>query len=167
MTSLTDLVPVPETIEFNGARIQVTGLQVQAIGGMAYVSWDEHPDLDVRIGGQIEFRHTPQTASPVWSASTGIGSAVPGASTFTVLPLKPGTYLAKAVELINAKVEYDRIVVVTDEQTHDGIVSPHGRGYVINVGTYKNGVGYGKWLHIDGWSEATIDYLRAFENAPV
>lgn len=78
--------------------VALTGLQVQAIGGMAYVSWDEHPDLDVRIGGQIEFRHTPQTASPVWSASTGIGSAVPGSSTFAVLPLKPGTYLAKATD---------------------------------------------------------------------
>jgi 60 kDa SS-A/Ro ribonucleoprotein len=35
---------------------------------------------------------------------------------------------------------------------------------VINVGGYKNGVGYGKRMHIDGWSEAVIDYLRAFES---
>jgi hypothetical protein len=76
----------------------ITGLQVQAIGGLAYLSWDAHPDLDVRFGGQIEFRHTPQTSSPVWSASTGIGSAVPGASTFAVLPLKAGTYFAKATD---------------------------------------------------------------------
>lgn len=76
-----------------------------------------------------------------------------------------GTYLAQAVQALNAKVEYDRIIVVTDEQTHDGIVTPKAKGYVINVGTYKNGVGYGKWLHIDGWSEAVIDYIRAFEVA--
>jgi hypothetical protein len=74
-----------------------------------------------------------------------------------------GTYLTQAVQAINAAVEYDRIIVVTDEQTHDGIVTPKAKGYIINVGTYKNGVGYGKWLHIDGWSEAIIDYLRAFE----
>lgn len=74
-----------------------------------------------------------------------------------------GTYLAKALEALHKSVKYDRIIVITDEQTHDGIVSPNGRGYVINVATHKNGVGYGKWTHIDGWSEATIDYLRAFE----
>jgi hypothetical protein len=24
-------------------------------------------------------------------------------------------------------------------------------------------VGYGKWVHIDGWSEAAIEYIRALE----
>ena len=76
-----------------------------------------------------------------------------------------GTYLAQAITALNAKVEYDRIIVITDEQTADGIVTPKGLGYVLNVATYKNGVGYGKWTHIDGWSEATIDYIRAFEGA--
>jgi len=76
-----------------------------------------------------------------------------------------GTYLAQAVAAINAKVKFDRLIVVTDEQTADGIVTPNGKGYVINVGTYKNGVGYGKWLHIDGWSEAVIDYIRVYEGA--
>jgi hypothetical protein len=76
----------------------VTGFQVQATGGLAYVSWTQHPDLDVRFGGQIEFRHAPQTTGATWAASTGIGSAVPGANTFAVLPLLPGTYFAKATD---------------------------------------------------------------------
>jgi 60 kDa SS-A/Ro ribonucleoprotein len=76
-----------------------------------------------------------------------------------------GTYLAQAVAAINEKVPYDRLIVITDEQTADGIVSPKGLGYVINVASYKNGVGYGKWMHIDGWSEAVVDYVRAFEAA--
>jgi len=33
----------------------------------------------------------------------------------------------------------------------------------INVASYKNGVGYGKWTHIDGWSESVIEYIRALE----
>jgi hypothetical protein len=74
----------------------VTGLAVQQIGGFAYLRWDEHPDLDVRVGGAIEFRHTPDTVSPTWVGSTGIGDAVPGGSSWTILPLKAGTYLAKA-----------------------------------------------------------------------
>lgn len=76
----------------------ITGLEVQTIGGFAFLRWARHPDLDVRIGGRIEFRHTPDTVSPSWVGSTGIGQAQPGDSTFAVLPLKPGAYLAKAVD---------------------------------------------------------------------
>lgn len=73
------------------------------------------------------------------------------------------TYLAAALNTLNAKFDYDRIIVITDEQAADGIASPKGKGYVVNVATNKNGVGYGKWNHIDGWSEAVIDYIRAYE----
>jgi len=27
------------------------------------------------------------------------------------------------------------------------------------VASAQNGVGYGAWTHIDGWSEAVIDYI--------
>ena len=74
-----------------------------------------------------------------------------------------GTYLAAAVKLINEKVLYDRIIVITDEQAHDGAGTPKAKGYMINVASYKNGVGYGAWTHIDGWSEAVIDYICEFE----
>lgn len=75
-----------------------------------------------------------------------------------------GTYLGRALEKIREK--YDRIIVVTDEQTHDRVPGPHGRGYVINVASNKNGVGYGPWTHIDGWSEAAVEYIRALEQMP-
>jgi hypothetical protein len=74
-----------------------------------------------------------------------------------------GTYLGKAVEAINRERAYGRLVVLTDEQSADRAPSPNGAGYVINVAAYKNGVGYGQWNHIDGWSEACIDYLQEFE----
>jgi 60 kDa SS-A/Ro ribonucleoprotein len=54
---------------------------------------------------------------------------------------------------------YDRLVIVTDEQSHEVLSKPKGRGYVINVGSYRNGVGYGAWTHIDGWSEAVVRYI--------
>lgn len=78
------------------------------------------------------------------------------------------TYLAQALQAIHASKDcaYDRIIVITDEQSHDGIVAPKGKGYVINVASNKNGVGYGAWNHIDGWSEAVIDYIREFETEP-
>ena len=75
-----------------------------------------------------------------------------------------GTYLGKALEKIREK--YDRIIVITDEQAHDRVPGPRGRGYVINVASNKNGVGYGAWTHIDGWSEAVVEYIRSLEQMP-
>ncbi|MGH9515767.1 MAG: TROVE domain-containing protein [Terriglobales bacterium] len=74
-----------------------------------------------------------------------------------------GTYLGKAIEELNRNEKYDRLIVITDEQAHDTVSAPNGKGYVINVASYKNGVGYGKWTHIDGWSESVIEYIRALE----
>jgi len=74
-----------------------------------------------------------------------------------------GTYLGKAVEELDRKEKYDLLIVITDEQAHDRVPAPAGKGYVINVASFKNGVGYGKWTHIDGWSESVIEYIRALE----
>jgi len=80
-----------------------------------------------------------------------------------------GTYLGKAVEDLNRRAakgkdeRYDRLIVVTDEQAHDTVPNPSGKGYVVNVASYKNGIGYGKWTHIDGWSESVVEYIRALE----
>jgi 60 kDa SS-A/Ro ribonucleoprotein len=72
-----------------------------------------------------------------------------------------GTQLGHA--LSSLREAYDRIIVITDEQSHDRVPAPHGRGYVVNVASARNGVGYGAWTHIDGWSEAVVDYLRSLE----
>ena len=77
------------------------------------------------------------------------------------------TQLGKAVTGLNRKEKYDRLIVMTDEQAHDTVPGAHGQGYMINVASYKNGVGYGKWTHIDGWSEAVIEYIRMLEQRPL
>lgn len=59
---------------------------------------------------------------------------------------------------------YDRLIILTDEQSHTALSNPNGKGYVINVANYKNGIGYGKWTHIDGWSEAVLDFIAATES---
>jgi len=75
-----------------------------------------------------------------------------------------GTYLGRAVEELNATERYDRLIVITDEQAHDTVPNPKGKGYVINVASFKNGVGYGQWTHIDGWSESVVEYVRLTES---
>ena len=75
------------------------------------------------------------------------------------------TQLGMAVESLNKEENYDRLIVITDEQAHHSVPNPKGKGYVINVASYKNGVGYGKWTHIDGWSESVVEYIRVLEQA--
>lgn len=72
---------------------------------------------------------------------------------------------------------YDRIIVLTDGEWHaiDGdtaspalIASPPPlteRAYMLNVSVEKNGVGYGKWTSIDGWSEHVLRYIQEAERA--
>jgi 60 kDa SS-A/Ro ribonucleoprotein len=70
-----------------------------------------------------------------------------------------------AVDRINIQENYDRLIVITDEQSADGSGVPKAdaKGYFINVASYQNGIGYQRWTHIDGWSEACIDFIREIE----
>lgn len=69
-----------------------------------------------------------------------------------------GTELGKAVSSLPPR---DRLIVITDEQSQDPV--PQMKGYLINVASNQNGVGYGQWLHIDGWSDKVLDYIAKFE----
>jgi hypothetical protein len=73
-----------------------------------------------------------------------------------------GTNTQSAINLAT-KEGYDRIIIITDEQSHQVIQPPNGKGYVINVASYQNGIGYGPWKHIDGFSESVIDWIREYE----
>ena len=75
------------------------------------------------------------------------------------------TYLGRALASVENhwRTGYDRLVVITDEQAHDHVGAPRGKGYVINVASNRNGVGYGEWTHIDGWSEAVVEYIAELE----
>ncbi len=75
-----------------------------------------------------------------------------------------GTMLGSALAELYQKDRWDRIIVVTDEQSHDAIPQPGSKMYVINVGSYRNGVGYGKnIIHVDGFSESVLRYIAEVE----
>lgn len=72
---------------------------------------------------------------------------------------------------------YDRIIVLTDGEWHysdtdfregdAAVVAPAPlteKAYLINIASYQNAIGSGKWNMIDGWSEAIIDYIQAIES---
>ena len=74
-----------------------------------------------------------------------------------------GTLLGRAVNEMNA-IPHDRLIVVTDEQSHDRVPDPVAKyAYMINVASNKNGIGYGRWTHIDGFSEAVINFIHEVE----
>ena len=76
------------------------------------------------------------------------------------------TYLKRALTELksNGWGELDRVIVITDEQSHDAIPDPlMPKSYMINVASYRNGVGYYSWTHIDGWSESVVRYITELE----
>ncbi|AFU88009.1 RNA-binding protein [Caulobacter phage CcrColossus] len=89
-----------------------------------------------------------------------------------------GTALVQAVATVQSKFEFDRLIIITDEQASGKTVNHMLGGgsmpapkvkhsYVINVASAKNGIGYGKWTHIDGFSESVLRFIHEAENAGV
>ncbi len=73
-----------------------------------------------------------------------------------------GTTLGQAIQTVS-KEAHDRLIVITDEQSSDVVPNPIGKGYMINVASNRNGIGYGAWNHIDGFSEAIISWIQEYE----
>lgn len=80
-----------------------------------------------------------------------------------------GTNLEASLRTLKAKQPtLDRIIVITDEQAHDGILPCWAtHGYVVNVAGYQPAldVRHG-WTRISGWSERLVDWLRLEEAEP-
>jgi hypothetical protein len=72
-----------------------------------------------------------------------------------------GTLLGKAVAEVDRKGE--RLIVFTDEQSHDKVEAPKGVGYMVNVASAQHGVGRGDWRRVDGFSEAVLTWIAAVE----
>lgn len=79
--------------------------------------------------------------------------------------LKRGMY-GEYIQVTGLGKKPDRIIVITDEQSSGPVIDPPKgvMGYMINVACYKNGVGYGPWTHIDGWSDSVVDYILELES---
>lgn len=77
-----------------------------------------------------------------------------------------GTQMWSSIKTVGMKGESDITIVLTDEQTSDcGSISSANTGilFIINVASNENGVGYGnKSVHINGWSESIVDYIREY-----
>ena len=80
------------------APAAVSGLSMIPVNGQAKLTWNQATDLDVRVGGYVLLRHSPNLSSVTWANSTSIGEQIAGSSTEAYADLKEGTYSAKFVD---------------------------------------------------------------------
>jgi hypothetical protein len=82
-----------------------------------------------------------------------------------------GTYTGKAAHAVLHEVARrlgrspERIIVITDEQSRDTLPPlPTGtRGYVMNVAPHQNGIAWGRWTTVSGFSENLVQFIMDVE----
>lgn len=167
--------------ELDGA-MQRRLTEIQKLPGTTGVLVDVSGSMDVALSSKSEM-HRVDVASGLAVLVSGIANH-PRVFTFsdhlvevppyaglalvnTISASQPhnSTNLGSAITKLNQE-GLDRLIVITDEQSHDRVPPPAVKvgAYIINVAGYKNGVGYGPWIHIDGWSERVLDFIRAIES---
>mgnify|MGYP001200291959 CR=1 FL=1 len=102
-----------EIVALTDPPANVSNFYMRADGVEAHLSWEETTDLDVKVGGTFEIRHSVATSGATWIASTPIGDAVPGSSNGVTMPLLVGTYLIKAVDSTSHKSDSATTIVNT------------------------------------------------------
>lgn len=87
-----------------------------------------------------------------------------------------GIFLKQVMQFVHEREKKaDRIIVITDEQDCDTTVGGSARNalafgrhnYLINVASARNGVDYGAWCHIDGFSEHVLRFIGEYEGEDV
>jgi len=75
-----------------------------------------------------------------------------------------GTHLGSAIKSVKANSKFDRMIVISDEQSQDSVGSPGvDKAYILNVASYKNGVNRSDYTTITGFSEACLQYIIEVE----
>lgn len=163
--------------ELNDAMLRVTA-ELPRLGGRTVVLVDVSGSMDDALSAKSEMKRMDVAAGlavlvrelcqdcRVFTFSSALVEVpayrgLPMVSAILQSQPHGSTFLGRAIGALPCS--YDRLIVVTDEQSHDRTPAPTGRGYMINVASYKNGVGYGPWTHIDGWSERVLDFVRELE----
>lgn len=80
-----------------------------------------------------------------------------------------GIFLTQCMNFIRERhpgVKFDRVIVITDEQDCSGSADAPSKApllgrhnYIINVASYKNGIGHGNWTTVHGFSENVFKYI--------
>ena len=137
-------------------------MTITIVGGSAYVRWTQVTDLDVRVGGEILFRHSKKLTGATWQESVSIGERVGGAETLVVLPLKAGSYLAKSKDSEGVLSIATALVTTKQAQIQDyttsGTINEHPNfvgtkvGVAVDVANnlkIAGGILFDDWVSVD------------------
>lgn len=159
---LKSLEGSPVLPDKTGLLIDVSGSMKDRLSGKS-----EAMRIDAACALAIRVREIAESAY-VWTFSEALVEIAPRrgfALCESIVRSQPmsGTYLAKAIKALAQPL--DRLIVITDEQAHDGLGTPPcDRAYLVNVGPYKPALQTdGKWTRINGWSERLVDWIREAE----
>lgn len=164
------------------AALQVATVTLPKLPGTTVVLIDTSPSMAVALSAKSDLKRTDAACglailcrevcedARVFAFSSHI-KEVPArrgmALTDAILKAVPsnGTLLGAAVHYLNAHVKCDRLIIVTDEQSQDAVPNPVAKGYMVNVSSAANGIGYGPWTRINGFSEAILTFIQESECA--
>lgn len=154
--------------------------------GLTAVLVDVSGSMDDKLSGKSDLRRVDAAAAlaslvhgdvRMFSFSNSVVEVPPrrgmaGVDALVRSQVHASTKLFDAIAAVSARVKYDRLIVITDEQDTGGNVrtcpnpTPGARGYMVNVASNRNGVGYGPhWTHIDGFSENVLRWISEVERA--
>jgi hypothetical protein len=102
-----------EIAGLTAAPANVASFYLRVDSNEANLSWTPATDLDVKVGGTFEIRHSDVTSGATWEQSIQIGEDVSGISNSAVMPLLKGTYLIKAVDSTGHKSDSATTIVNT------------------------------------------------------
>ena len=145
----------------------LTSFSAQNVSSLTILTWDQSIDLDVRIGGHIEVRHSSLTVGAGWSDSVSVGNSIlNGTATVAVLPFQVGTYIVRATD--SSGIQSDTTSIVTNGDTVQpfstvGIVQAHP----LFLGTHSDTVLNGSIIKLEGQDDiddwADIDSVILFD----
>ncbi len=87
----------------------VSGFAANVSGGTLHLTWDPVPDRDLSY---YLIRYAPETTGGQWANATTLIPRVPRPATSVSTPLRPGTYMIRAVDKSGFQSEADTTVVV-------------------------------------------------------
>jgi hypothetical protein len=75
------------------------------------------------------------------------------------------TYLGRALKKLRTMKVPHRLIVITDEQAHDGLIRAWTpRAYLVNVAPYQPALDTTlAWTRVNGFSERIVDWIRVEE----
>jgi hypothetical protein len=108
------VIPAHTVVGKSNPASPLSDMTISVFGASALIRWGKPSELDVIFGGEVVFRHSPLFDGATWGGSVTIGQSSRARTLFAVLPLKPGTYLARVYDVDGNPS--DEVTTVTTKQ---------------------------------------------------